>query len=83
MSKTFVSLLNNCNEAVVLKQIIMYKEAFELISNLIVKGNSIKKVTFLKKGFRVYWTNDTTIFFNYDENSIIEFLEIYEAEELN
>lgn len=59
----------------------MYKEAFELISNLIVKGTSIKKVTFLKKGFRVYWLNETTIFFNYDQDSILEFLRVYELEE--
>lgn len=61
----------------------MYKEAFELISNLIVKGKSIKKLTFGKKKFRVYWSNGTSISFKYDQNSIISFIEIYESEELN
>lgn len=59
----------------------MYKEAFELISNLIIKGKSIKKVSLLKKNFRVYWSDGTTISFQYDQLSIESFLEIYETME--
>jgi hypothetical protein len=58
----------------------MYTEAFLFVGNLLQNG-LIKKVEFGKNKFKVTWSDGGKTKYNYNENGVIEFLELYEDQE--
>lgn len=57
----------------------MYTEAFLFVGNLIQDGK-IEEVVFTKKGFRVRFKGEKQLFhYKFTEESIIDFLELYET----
>lgn len=58
----------------------MYKEAFLFVGNLLQSG-VIKKVEFGKNKFKVTWHDAGKTKYSYDENGVIDFLELYEDQE--
>jgi hypothetical protein len=57
----------------------MNTEAFLFVGNLLQDGK-IEEVVFKKKGFRVRFKGEKQLFhWKYSENSIVDFLELYET----
>lgn len=58
----------------------MYTEAFLFVGNLLQNG-LIKKVEFGKNNFKVTWKDSGKTKYSYDEQGVIDFLELYEDQE--